>query len=50
MEIIEEHIQTFQEANFLVQALSEKVQVENDTLIEPKHKSLKTAVLFYVTP
>lgn len=44
MEIIEEHIQKFQEANFLVPAVSEMVQMETDTLIESKHESLKTSV------
>jgi hypothetical protein len=50
VEIVEEHIQTFQEARFLVQAVSITVQMETDKLTEMKYESLKVAVLVYVTP
>ena len=49
MEIVEENIQTFREARFLVQAVSKAVQMETDKLTGMKYESLKITVLVYVT-
>jgi len=49
VEIVEENIQTFREARFLVQAVSKAVQMETDKLTGMKYESLKITVLVYVT-